>query len=88
MPHPRPSTRTPSKPKRDLAGYYVEQARYEDSERLLKETLKGRKTKLGPDHPHTIESVKQLATLYESWPKPEEAEKWRANLPETKAVEE
>jgi hypothetical protein len=29
-----------------------------------------------------------VACIYESWNKPEEAESWRAKLPETEAVEE
>jgi hypothetical protein len=52
------------------------------------DTFHGRETKFGPEHPHTIESLKQLVTLYESWPKPDEAAKWRAKLAETKATEE
>jgi hypothetical protein len=39
-------------------------------------------------HPHTLESVKNLIILYESWNKPEKAEEWRAKLPETEAVVE
>jgi hypothetical protein len=37
--------------------------------------------KLGPDHPHTIDSLRELARLYESWPKPDEAATLRAKLP-------
>ena len=55
---------------------------------LLLEAFRGRETKLGPEHPHTSESLKQLVTLYESWPKPDEAQRWRAKLSETKATEE
>ena len=36
--------------------------------------------KLGPEHPQTIESLKQLVTLYESWPKADEAAQWRSKL--------
>jgi len=36
---------------------------------------------LGPEHPHTVESLNHLVRLYESWSKPEEAAKWRARLP-------
>jgi hypothetical protein len=46
------------------------------------------RAKLDPEHPHTIESLKQLVTHYESWPKADEAERWRAKLPQTEAVEE
>jgi len=60
---------------------HVRQARYEDAERRLLEAYNGRETKLGPEHPHTVESLKQLVALYESWPKPDEAARWRAKLP-------
>ncbi len=65
----------------ELAVLYMVQARYEDVEPLLLQAFEGRETKLGPEHPHTVESLNQLVRLYESWPKPEEAEKWRAKLP-------
>ncbi len=38
-------------------------------------------------HPHTLELWHNLIELYEAWGKPEEAEKWRAKLPQTEAVE-
>ena len=44
--------------------------------------------KLGDNHPHTLESLKNLIDLYEAWGKPEKAEEWRAKLPQTEAVEE
>jgi len=43
---------------------------------------------LGPAHPHTLISLNELVSLYESWNKPEEAEKWRAELPPKEATEE
>jgi len=55
---------------------------------LLLEAFHGRQAKLGPEHPHTVDSLKQLVTLHESWPKPEEAAKWRAKLTEAKAAKE
>jgi hypothetical protein len=72
----------------ELAVLYKEQARYEDAEPLLLEAFHGRETKLGPKHPHAIESLNQLVSLYESWNKAEEATKWRAKLPQLKDVEE
>ena len=72
----------------ELGVLYLRQARYEDAEPLLLEAFHSRETKLGPAHPHTIDSLKQLVTLYESWPKPDEAAKWRLRLPKTKATEE
>ncbi len=43
--------------------------------------LEDRQHRLGPDHPHTIESLRELARLYESWPKLDEAATLRAKLP-------
>jgi len=62
------------------------QGRYQDTEELLFEALKG--LKLGDTHPHTLESWHNLIELYEAWGKPEEAEEWRAKLQLTEAVEE
>jgi hypothetical protein len=67
---------------------YKEQARFEEAESLLLEALEGRRLKLGDQHPHTIESLNNLITLYEAWNKPEKAEKWRAKLPHTEVVEQ
>jgi serine/threonine protein kinase/Flp pilus assembly protein TadD len=69
-----------------LAVLYIRQARYEDAEPLLLEAYNGRKAQLGPEHRHTIDSLRQLVSLYESWNKPDEAEKWRAKLPERAGV--
>lgn len=54
-----------------------------DGEPLFLEAFHGRTAKLGPEHPHTLDSLKQLVTLYESWNKPDEAAKWRAKLVQT-----
>lgn len=72
----------------ELGVLQIRQVRYQDAERLLLDAFHGREAKLGPDHPHTVESLKQLVTLYESWPKPEEAQKWRAMLPHKDPTEE
>jgi len=50
--------------------------------------LGGRQITLAPEHRHTIESLKQLVNLYESWDKSDEAAKWRAHLPAEEAAEE
>jgi hypothetical protein len=47
---------------------------------VLLRAFDGRQAELGPEHPHTIESLKELATLCESWPKADEAAQWRAKL--------
>jgi len=54
---------------------------------LLLEVFHGREAKLGPDHPHTLDSLRGLVNLYESWPKPDEAAKWRPKLMGIKAAE-
>jgi hypothetical protein len=64
----------------ELAVLDMRQARWDDAEPLLSDAFHGRETKLGPKHPHTIESLRQLVTLYESWLKPDEAAEWRAEL--------
>jgi hypothetical protein len=43
---------------------------------------------LGLEHPHTLESWKNLIELYEAWGKPEKANEWREKLPHTEAVDE
>jgi hypothetical protein len=40
------------------------------------------------NHKITNKIVNNLIELYEAWGKPEQAEKWRAKLPKTEAVEE
>jgi serine/threonine protein kinase/tetratricopeptide (TPR) repeat protein len=72
----------------ELGVLYIRQACYEEAEPLLLEAFHGREAKLGPAHPHTLDSLKQLVSLYESWPKPDEAAKWRAKLPESKPASE
>ena len=59
---------------------YKEQERYKEAEKYLLEAVKGRRLKLGDNHPHTLESVNNLITLYEAWKKPEKADQWRAKL--------
>ena len=58
------------------------------AEPLLIEAVEGRHLKLGDTHPRTLESWHNLIELYEAWNKPEEAEEWRAKLPQTEAVRE
>jgi serine/threonine protein kinase/Tfp pilus assembly protein PilF len=72
----------------DLAMLYKEQARYAESEPLLLEAVEGRIQKLGLQHPHTTESINNLIKLYEAWGKPQQAEKWRAKLPDKKGPDE
>jgi tetratricopeptide (TPR) repeat protein len=74
--------------KNDLAMLYKEQGRYEVAEKYLLEAVKGRRLKLGDNHPNTIESIKSLIALYEAWNKPEKAEQWRAKLPSKQPKED
>ncbi len=72
----------------ELAVLDKQQNQYDDAETLLLEAVEGRHLKLGDTHPHTLELFKNLIELYEARNKPEEAEKWRAKLPQTETVEE
>jgi len=67
--------------KNDLAVLYKEQGDYAKAEPLLLDALHGRESTLGPNHPHTLDALRQLVALYESWNRPDEAAKWRAQLP-------
>jgi len=71
-----------------LADVYIEQARYGEAEPLLLWEFRRRESQFGPEHPHTIESLRQLVNLYESWNNADEATKWRAKLPPKEAAEE
>jgi hypothetical protein len=68
--------------------FYKEQALYDKAEPLLLEALEGGHLKLGDSHPQTLESRNNLIGLYEASGKPEQAAKWRAELPQAEAVEE
>ena len=74
--------------KNDLAVLYKEQGIYNKAEPLLLEALEGRRLKLGDTHPHTLESWNNLIELYEAWGKPEQANQWRAKLPQTEVADE
>jgi hypothetical protein len=45
---------------------------FDKAESLLLEALKGRRLKLGDEHPDTLESWSNLIELYEASDKPEE----------------
>ncbi len=67
---------------------YKEQDRYEEVEKLLVEAVEGRLLKLGDTHPHTLQSLNNLISLYEAWSKPEKAKEWRAKLQRKEAKTE
>ncbi len=50
------------------------QERYDEADDLFNEALKGRKLKLGDDHPDTLESKHDLAVLYKEQALYKEAE--------------
>ena len=64
----------------ELAVLYKEQACCEEAEELFLEAFEGRHLKVVDNHPHTIESMRNLVELYEAWNKPEKAEEWRVKL--------
>ena len=70
----------------NLAAVYKEQVRYDESEPLLLEAVEGRRLKLGNTHPHTLESMNKLIELYEACGKAEQAEQWRAKLPQEEST--
>ena len=47
------------------------------------QVLKDRRVEplVSPGLPHTVDWLRELVDLYESWNKPDEAEKWRSKLP-------
>jgi len=58
------------------------QGRYEEPEPLLIEALNRPRLRPGDTHPDTQESLSNLIAFYEALNKLEEAEKWRAKLPQ------
>ena len=69
----------------ELAVVYKVQGDYDDAEPLLLKAVKGRRLKLGDEHPHALESIRNVIDLYEAWDKPDKAEEWRAKLPDNQA---
>jgi serine/threonine protein kinase len=69
-----------------LGWVYTEEQRYNKAEALLLEAFELSHRVIGPLDQTTIESILKIVALYEAWSEPEEAEKWRAKLPQTEAV--
>jgi len=63
-----------------LAHLYLEQARYGEAEPLLLQEFERRENLFGPEHPHTIDVLDQLVSLYEAWNKSEKTTEWRTKL--------
>jgi eukaryotic-like serine/threonine-protein kinase len=66
-----------------LAKVYEAQGNIEEATRLFKETINGRSTLLGWNHPDTLDSMKSLIKLYDDSKQPIEAERWRGMLPKS-----
>lgn len=63
-----------------LALLYHRQGRYDKAEPLLTEFLEVSQSVLSRGHPDTVAAMNELIKLYDTWGKPQEAEKWRAKL--------
>jgi serine/threonine protein kinase/Flp pilus assembly protein TadD len=66
------------------SAYHLE-ARYKAAELLYRKVWQIRRRVLGEEHPDTLDSLNKLIELYEAWSKPEQAEQWRAKLPDSQA---
>jgi len=55
-------------------------SRFDDAERALLEARNILVAALGPSHQRTLKATKELVELYDAWAKPEEADRWRAEL--------
>ena len=53
------------------------QHRYEEAEPMLLDCYRIMSAKPGVKHPDTLEAARDLASLYESWGKPDEAQRWK-----------
>lgn len=69
-----------------LGVIFKKQKLHDEAEALLVKAAESRRSKLGDDHPDTLDSLKNLIELYEVWGKPESAERCRAKLPQIQAV--
>ena len=68
---------------RQLASCLRGQGRYEDIELHLIEAYTLYEQTLGTDGGRTIETVREIADLYESWGRPEQSREWRRKIPST-----
>jgi len=71
-----------------VAELYKDQEQFDNAEQLLLKAEETARRVFGGDHEITNTSVNDLITLYEAWNKPEQAEKWRARLPQTEHSKE
>ncbi len=76
------------KSRHELAVLYVKQAQYDRAEPLLLAALEGMRTKLGDKHPHTVQAWHDLIDLYDDSERPDQADQWRAKLPQTEPPKE
>jgi serine/threonine-protein kinase len=61
----------------------TEQKRFAEAEPLLAESYEALKAILGERHPITVQSLRNIVKLYDSWNKPDQARPYRAKLRET-----
>jgi len=71
-----------------LGTLYTNQGHHDQAESFLLRAVWGRRFELGDEHADTLEAWNSLVDLYEAWNKPEEAAKWRAELPQRDDAEE
>jgi len=62
-------------------------SRFDDAERVLLEAREILEGSLGPSHQRTVDATKELVQLYDTWIKPEIADRWRAKLTTAQAAE-
>jgi serine/threonine-protein kinase len=61
---------------------YARLGRFEEAEPLLLESYPWIRDDRGPGHKRTVQACERIIELYELWGKPEQAARWRAELPE------
>jgi tetratricopeptide (TPR) repeat protein len=66
----------------------LRESKYSSTEHELTAALKSARRYLGESNPETHGCILAFIELYEAWNKPEQAEIWRAKLPQTAAVEQ
>ena len=60
---------------------FYHSGRYDEAEKLYRETLEIQRRVLGQDHPDSLQATRNLVNLYEAWGKLDKAAEWRAKLP-------
>jgi hypothetical protein len=66
----------------------ISEAKYDAVEQQLTAALTMARRYLGEIHPETRGCILAFIELYEAWDNPQEANEWRAKLPQTETTEE